>query len=302
MERPRLELVPQRERPKNNSERLNRLIQDISERINKDLEKEYAIGGLLNPDGTISMESFAGTNGLYTSEQVSDDLESDYTSEVGFAVAHKLPFNSPEQKIEVEKWRESRNQNKATQIEMAIMALLYRMLKDEFIVIRSAAHDDYTGGVDNLIVNKKTGDVLCAIDDVHTDDSGIEGRDPNRGKAEKIKKIAAKGGAKVKYGVTVENGRLKKSKLENIPVFYLGLTSEQLKELMSTMSFDPDAAPTAIEIKLFTQMVSSLEEQKKSLSQLDLKSGIKNNLGKLDASLTRLNQITSLATDFKKAA
>ena len=48
---------------------------------------------------------------------------------------------------------------------MAIMVLLHKMLKDDFVVLRSAKRDDYAGGVDMLIVNRKTGAVICAIDD-----------------------------------------------------------------------------------------------------------------------------------------
>jgi hypothetical protein len=283
------------ERPKNHLEKLRGLVRDISAAINLEAQNEHGVKGLLNADGSVSMDGFLIANGgIYRPEQIAEDHKIDYKSEISHALANRTDDPEKQKKI-VAQWRESRGKSKANQIEMAIMVLFYKILKTEFVVARSAAHDDYQGGMDIFLVDKETGQTLCAIDGVHTDDSGIPGRDPNRGKAEKVKKKAERGGARVKYGLTLQEGRLTRSGLKNVPVFYLGMTSDEFGELAKNMSPNPSAAITQAERQIFSGMVKFLAEQKTVLSALDLKPEIKANLDRLDPTLARLSQIAAPA-------
>lgn len=49
--------------------------------------------------------------------------------------------------------------------EMLKTAIMNKKLAGQFIVVRSSYYDDYCNGVDNVIVHKETGDIICAIDD-----------------------------------------------------------------------------------------------------------------------------------------
>ena len=77
-----------------------------------------------------------------------------------------------------------------------------------------------------------TGEVVGAFDEVH------EGGDGSRmdKKKEKILKIAKRGGAEIRYGLKLENGKLARAGLTGIPVFYLGLDSAALTELIQGLA------------------------------------------------------------------
>jgi uncharacterized Zn finger protein (UPF0148 family) len=283
----RLEVIPWPERKNGYAEKLRNLVGDIVAQVNARAEKECGIKGLLNPDGTISMEGFAAENGgIYSQAEVDRDLADVYGNEVSNSVSHGLKYGSPEQQARVKDWQESREKSKSNQVEMVIMVLLHKILSEEFLVVRSAKLDDYASGVDMLIVNRKTGAVICAIDDVHK-----EGEDDSK-KAEKTRRIADKGGTTVRYGLASRNNELKRTKLEHVPVFYLGLNSEQFNELLNAMGSGIGSAASAKEIEIFSQFVQALETQKDGIASLILKSkDLRNNITQLGSSIKRLKQI-----------
>lgn len=283
----RLEVVPRPERKDAVLEKLLGLVGEIAKQVNAQAEKESGIKGLLNSDGTVSMWGFTEENGgIYTQAEVDEDLKYVDRDELSSSLAYNFPEDSPERPARIKDWQERRGRSKSNQVEMAIMVLLHKILKDEFLVVRSAKKDDYAGGVDMLIANKKTGAVICAIDDVHK-----EGDDVSK-KSDKSKGIALKGGTTVKYGITSRNHQLKRTKLEHVPVFYLGLNSEQFDELMATMSPNADSAPSAKEIEIFSQFVNDLESQHINISGMILNSKeLRANLGQLGKPIKKLKQI-----------
>ena len=289
------ELVHNRERPKNNLERLKNLVGEISASINKEAERDYGIKNLVNNDGSLRMESYAKPQGgIYEQEQIEEDKEMDYGSEVSNAVAHSLPYKSPEQRAAIDIWKQDREKSRAHHIELAIMALFHRVLGEEYVVVRSATHDDYNSGVDMLVVNKRTGDILCAIDEVHTDDSEIAGRDPFRGKGEKYKKKALRGGARLDYGLTMQSGKLKRSKLQNLPLLYAGLTTNEFIQLTSAMQPGMRAELTDLERSLFLRMVDSMQKQINELKALHLQQGIERNINSLNSTIEKLRHVASM--------
>jgi hypothetical protein len=287
-----LEIVSGREKKDVFLEKLKGLVGEIAGQINAQAEKESGVKGLLNPDGTISMQGFAAENGgIYTQAEVDEDLKYVKNDELSNSSAFRFPKDSPERQARVKEWQESRGKAKSNQVEMAVMVLLHKMPKDEFLVVRSAKRDDYAGGVDMLIVNKNTGAVICAIDDVHK-----EGED-DRGKAKKIKDNAENGGTTVRYGLVSRKGKLERVKLKDLPVFYLGLTSEQFNELLAAMGSDVNSIVSAKEIEIFSQFVADLESQKNSLARLmlDPKTNIRSNLNQSGKSIKKINQIAQAA-------
>jgi hypothetical protein len=298
----RLEVVPRPERKNAVLEKLRGLVGEIAKQVNAQAEKESEVKGLLNSDGTISMEGFAVENGgIYTKEEVGSDLKDIFYSEISDSVSDSLTFGSPEQMTKIKEWRESREKSKSNQVEMAIMVLLHKMLKDEFLAVRSAKRDD-NAGVDLLIVNKKTGAVICAIDDVHKEGDDV---------AKKIEKTTVKaqnGGATVRYGLISKNGKLKRTELKNLPVFYLGLNSEQFDELMAAMGSSAGLPPSSKEIEIFSQFVDDLESQHSNISGMILNSkDLRANLGQLGKPIKRLKQIAQATREphlnqFAKAA
>jgi len=81
--------------------------------------------------------------------------------------------------------------------------------------------------------------------------------------------------------------------LENLPVFYLGLDSEEFNSLMTAMNGDINSAVSHKEKEIFSRLVISLESQKNSIGSLIFKpgAGIRQNITQLGSSIKRLKQI-----------
>ncbi len=279
----------------NMAEKLESLVLAASESINSEAEKVHRLKDLVEKDGTLSMPGFAkNSGGIYSDSQMANFNNEVSDSEAAHSMAFRVDRGTPEYNRIIKDWKERSKQSKSSKIEQAIMLLFYKFLKDEFLVVRSAVHDDYKAGVDNLIVNKKTGEVICAIDDFH------EG-EHDRNKAEKTKRKAEKGGATVNFGLGVKNGKVIRTKLENLPVFYLGITSENFEALMQSMGSDINSPLSPKEQEVFLQFVGSLEEQQQALGKLDLKTNIQNNVNNLKSVLEKIRQIAESASQPKQA-
>ena len=69
----------------------------------------------------------------------------------------------------------------------------------------------------------------------------------------------AKGGAYLKYGARLENGRLVRSTVKNLPAFYISLDKQELLDLMEVLK-NPQASQ-GVEEKIFQKLITSLEGQ-----------------------------------------
>lgn len=147
-------------------------------------------------------------------------------------------------KIEVEK-------TAGGKLEMFKTAIFHKLLKEDFFVLRSSIFDDTIYGVDNVIIDRETGNLVCGFDEVVTDrgESASSENEPElwfgkkksgerkiRGfktkKAEVFKKNQ-NGGAELKYGLKTEKeGEKTKITLgwrKNFPIFYLALPRNHLE-------------------------------------------------------------------------
>lgn len=267
------------ERHMDSSERLGSMLEKISEEINLSVAELYGMEKLVNSDCSINMNEYDRTSnetqGIYTASEIHRDKQEVSKREIEFSRA-AIPAVQEHYKSKgimtpeaiVEHWKHERIRQKSGQTEMAVTALLHKILKEEFLVVRASAYDDYMHGVDNLILNKHTGEVICAFDEVH-EDSTITNRDRKDKKEEKIEKIAKKGGVKARYGLSLSEGTLSRSKMENTPVFYLSLKTDELKQLLSEMNFDSDGNLAEVEYEIFGTLVASLREQRSRLLKID---------------------------------
>ena len=209
------------------------------------------------------------------------DLEQDKKT-----VASREENWAREQYKTVEEWRRSRDKNSSTITEMAITLSLHRLLSDRFIVARASTFDDYEHGVDNVLIDKETGAVVCGFDEV----LGYEGDDGGEKKDKKIKKSLASGGTSLKYGATIEDGQIKRQELKNIPTFYLSLSKEDLNILLKDLKVGGE--PTENEKNLVLKMLNSLDKQYNDAKEIAINQVLQENLDKFSGSLEVIkNQI-----------
>lgn len=221
-------------------------LRQLAQEVNK------SFPGFLSNDGKIAI---AGP-------EAAADLDLVASQEDGFS--RDFHGNKP---ANMQAWREENEKKAPNLTEIALTLMLNNFLNKEFIVARASSFDDYNNGVDNILIDKKTGEVLCGFDEVMTKSGEVS----SAKKEAKLNNLMAKGGARLKYGARLENGNLVRAAVKNIPAFYLPLDKQELKELLD--SFINSETNQKISEKIFLKLIKSLEEQ---VNNQDLNSDLQN--------------------------
>ena len=190
----------------------------------------------------------------------------------------RFGINNPNEIIA--KWKEEKSKEKNSLMEMAVTALLFEKLGDDFLVVRTATYDDYKNGADNLIIDRKTGEVVGAFDEVH--DSG--GGKYTEAKEKKIINIAKKGGTEINYGLKLVDGKFVRAELKSVPVFYLGLEESEFEKLKNGLVNNN----TEMKDEIFDKLIESLSTQYRLLKQYGKTDEFRTNLNSLGTFLSRI--------------
>lgn len=207
---------------------LEKKMKDISREVNQEFACKF-----LDEEGSIVVTDSSD-------KKIVNDMEMNWAT-----LQHKT----------VEEWHQAKDKNPSTITEMAVTASLHRLLGNRFIVARASAYDDYKHGVDNVLIDKETGATVCGFDEV----LGHEGNDGGEVKNKKMQKVLADGGSSLKYGATIEDGKIIRKELNSIPTFYLSLSKEDLDHLLKDIK--TSNKPTENEKNIVLQMITSLEKQ-----------------------------------------
>ena len=162
-----------------------------------------------------------------------------------------------EKGMSLEAWRASKEKATGTVAELALTLMLDKILGGRFIVARASEYDDYCNGIDYVIIDKESGAVICGFDEVIDD---MQGYYSEAKKKEKMKKISASGGAEIKYGATFVGGELKPASFENVPTFYLSLSSSEISRLAEELKKE-NSEVSDLEKKIYGRLINSLKEQ-----------------------------------------
>lgn len=184
----------------------------------------------------------------------------------------------------VEAWRADKEKDPANLTEMALTLMLQKILPDRFLVVRAASYDDYNNFVDQLILDRESGDVICGIDEVVERDAY---KGPNKKEA-KIRHQMEKGGFKVKYGVKFEKGELKEQSLKNIPAFYLSISKDSLAKLVANLEQEKVSLE---EKEIFTFLRQSLLSQLDSYKDINLNLAMRENINRFKLFLEAWPQV-----------
>lgn len=166
-----------------------------------------------------------------------------------------------------EKVEERKKHLDGEKFEMLKTALFSKFLGEKFIIARSSEYDDIKRGVDNLILEKETGNLVCAFDevvDIPEEDKVKREKEAKDRYEEKKKRIKDQnvewGGGKIKYGIGMKEGKVILKEYENTPVFYLKVLKGELHKYLDKLipSFDEKSSE---EVELFDNLMDSLSEQ-----------------------------------------
>ncbi|MFA6514509.1 MAG: hypothetical protein WCT50_04465 [Patescibacteria group bacterium] len=179
-----------------------------------------------------------------------------------------------------------REKNPANIAEIATTLLFDKVLKDEFIIVRASTYDDYENGADHLIIDKETGAIICGLDDAIL---GSSIKDDGEKKKLKIDKKMEKGGAEIKYGLTInEAGSLERKSLEHIPIFYFNLEKLEMNNILKSLASNNQEL-TESEMLTYGKLINSLLEQvAKYTADKTLHPALRNNLQSFAPSLKKM--------------
>lgn len=277
-------------------EKLKSVLAEVAGRLNENFKKEMGggkVGMLLDDECRINAKAFlqGRRQGPYTEAEINDDqarvLDKE-TNEFGIDTTNENVIDyyktlgaESEEEIIVEHQKEKKRANWHL-LEMATPVLLYKFLPKNFVAVKTTAYDDYENGVDNLIVDKSTGEVICTVDDF----SALAGSKHDLSKQEKVLNKTKHGGAKLRYGITYDDkGKLVKGPLRNLPVFNFRLSADALKGLLREMNFDLDREPSIKEREVVMQIIQDFIEQTKILLESEINDDMKEKINRFQTIL-----------------
>ena len=173
-------------------------------------------------------------------------------------------------------------ENFGEKLEMLKTAVFNKFLGQKFIVARTNLADDIDRGVDNIILEKQTGNVVCAFDEV----ADIVGKTYQDKTAKILGKNVESAGASLKYGLGIDKKTKKvlPQSVQNIPIFYLALPGQYVKNAIQ--QFEPNVKSEQ-ESKLLLYFLSSLQTQIKALDlrMLSVHPEVRTKIEKFDLAL-----------------
>lgn len=279
-----------REKSKEQREKLGKMVKDIALLNNKEAYDRYGLQGLLDAECQIKPQGYIKILGKELvdesdSEVHERELEFSDAQHPGMQRYYKTEYGIEGEENIIAKWRQETSEKPGNQTELAVTALLHKILGDRYFIVRTAKYDDYHNGIDNLIVDKETGVVICAFDEFHEGGTG----DSTESKYRKLPKTAMDGGAELRFGLKMEDGKLQRASLENLPVFYLGLNAQELQELTETMITESMTELSEKESLIYKKLISTVGTQMNILQNQKLPEGVSKNLHRFAESFEALN-------------
>ncbi len=285
--------------------KLGRMMADIAKKGNEQFGGEP----ILNNDASINMVQWeTGNGGPHSRKDRKTDRDVVNDHLLLYSGLAKME-EGPKRDAAVAEWAQRREMSLAAMMERAIAAVCDKIVGDKFIIVLPAIYDDIVNGIDNMMVNKETGDVVCAFDEVreyeglHHGEAGHEegvlrkvnahewgDKTRKEKKEEKIINRAERGGAVIRYGFGKEGGKLVKKKITGVPLFYVSLTETESKRLLNGMDYDSDQ-PSAVELEIFDKLITSFEKQAADIKKARINSDVARNLANFEKSLAVMKEL-----------
>lgn len=227
--------------------------------------------GFQNPENQEKikdLESFIETAAAELREK--DSVPTTPEGRIDMAAFKDIYPEAEEDADRTEEWRQEWNAREGgaaegvrdgEKLEMLAYAIFHKNLNKDFVVVRSSLHDDQKNGVDTILLERSTGNLICAFDEV----GALSGAEFQKKQDTVFKKNANEKGAHLKYGISLtEDKQIKLGPVEHIPLFYVALPKDQIEK--GIQKFEPSAdRQSENEKKLFEYFVAILEAQIKGL-------------------------------------
>jgi len=144
-------------------------------------------------------------------------------------------------------------------LEVAKTVIFQKKLGKRFVILRSSRYDNIRNKVDNVILDRETGNVICAIDDIESGNS-----ERFRTKTSEVHAKNQAGGAELKYGFIPrrqkENIKFDLGKVRNVPVFFLAVPGHFVKNSIKYFDSNPEKIVESEEV-LFKACLDEMKFQ-----------------------------------------
>ena len=150
----------------------------------------------------------------------------------------------------------AKNEKSSEKLEMIKTAIFNKFIGDKYITVRTAVCDDFLKGVDNIFIDKKTGDAVCAFDEVCL----TQGERFENKKKEIMDMNKSQGGSSIDYGIKIKNGQIEIGPMSFLPLFYIPVSEEYVKKVVNNMKMNSEEI-SETETKLFIYFYRLLKEQ-----------------------------------------
>lgn len=186
-------------------------------------------------------------------------------------------------------------------VEKIKTIVFHDALGSEYLIVRSSKNDDTNNKIDNVIINKESGDIVGAIDDAVGSVIGIE-------KKKKKTNIINFGelGTCLQDVIKLEDGKIVRSeKKENIPIFYLCLSYENILKYLESLNSGENITKEIFSEFKTVLMGQLIETGEKMSAEIEEKENIKEKMvnlkekAKLEDRVEKLKLLVERISNFK---
>jgi hypothetical protein len=274
-------------RPNNSHERHEALVGRLEERVRRiatKLNEQYSPmlacrkkPELVTSDGQLNMRAFmrAKFDGPYEKEERNggeDSIQFDESMvrirELSFSGAldagTQERYGTKDPDAIIAAWKNESRGKDGPLAEKAMLHLFHKCFNGEFLVVRASTYDDYVNGADMLVVDMKTGHVLCTFDEI----VGTENDARYKHKLERQREqVTRRDGAFVKYGLNVRvddagEKELVRTKLSAVHGYTVRLERGELHDFLSACDMDSDDLAPA-ESQMMERLLRDFTEQER---------------------------------------
>lgn len=220
--------------------RLSRFLSGLAEYVKSEMGLD-----ILDRTGRLKEISFKD---VYSEDEIGEDISEIWRLKKSFCNGNEVRALSYEPS--------------GAEFEKIKTVIFNKKLGSDFLVVRSSEYDDIKNGVDNIILDRKTGNIVCAFDEYE----GGEHGNVYDGKKVLSENTNLKGGASVKYGAMFKPDKnsemqLVRGKIENIPKFLMVCTEEDVKKAIDSLDMSSPGKTSVQEEIIYYQIIASLERQ-----------------------------------------
>ncbi len=162
--------------------------------------------------------------------------------------------------------------------EALIIAVLHKNLPENYMALGSSEYDDIRNGVDIIILNKNTSEIVCALDGFVCKDPELDlEKDPklDSEKDLKLKEKKAKifdrnyleDGISIRYGIYFKNEdgktRIEKKRTKIVPLYLFACPIGEVKKMLENFSLFSEGS--LYEEELFDRFIRDIGEQNENL-------------------------------------